>query len=88
MVYSATEWMAVLVNLASGRALLRTLCPSRSGFEGSGVGDSPFRLSCVCQLEVWADGRPRVAQRRAWRHLVVLGSHSAGDGAAVLVMVA
>jgi hypothetical protein len=41
-VYSATEWMAVLVNLASGRASLRVLYPSRSGFEGSGVGASPL----------------------------------------------
>jgi hypothetical protein len=37
MMYNATEWMAVLANLASGRALLRVLCSSRSGLEGSGV---------------------------------------------------
>jgi hypothetical protein len=35
--YSATEWMVVLANLASSRALLRVLCSSRSGLEGSGV---------------------------------------------------
>jgi hypothetical protein len=40
MVYSATEWTAVLANLASGGALLRVLCPSRGSFEGSGVGAS------------------------------------------------
>jgi hypothetical protein len=40
MVYSATEWMAVLANLASGGALRRVLCPSRSVFKGSGVGAS------------------------------------------------
>jgi hypothetical protein len=34
----------------------------------------------VRQLEGWADGGPEVAQRRAWRCLVVLGSHSVGDG--------
>jgi hypothetical protein len=39
---SATEWMAVLANLASGGALLRTLCSSKSGFERSGVGASPL----------------------------------------------
>jgi hypothetical protein len=37
MVYSATEWTAVLVNLASGRASLRVLHSSSSGFEGNGV---------------------------------------------------
>jgi hypothetical protein len=44
--------------------------------------------SCVRQLEGWADGWLEVAQRRAWRRLVVLGSHSTGDGVAVLGMVA
>jgi hypothetical protein len=34
-------------------------------------------------LEGAADGRSEEAQQRAWRRLVVLGSHSAGDGAAV-----
>jgi hypothetical protein len=44
--------------------------------------------SCVRQLEGRADGRPAVAQRRAWRRLVILDSHNAGDGAAVPGMVA
>jgi hypothetical protein len=87
-VYSAVEAMAVLANLASDRASLQVLCPSRSGFEGSGMGASPFRSSCVRQLKGWADGRLGVALRRTWRRLVVLGSHSVGDGAAVLGMVA
>jgi hypothetical protein len=39
---------------------------------------------CVHQLEGWVDGRLEVAQQRTWRRLVVLGSHGAGDGAAVL----
>jgi hypothetical protein len=42
----------------------------------------------VRQLEGRAVGRPAVAHRWAWRRLVVLDSHSAGDGAAVLGMVA
>jgi hypothetical protein len=49
-VYSATEWMAVLANIASSRALLRTLYPSRGSFEGSGVGAS--RLVVVCASAV------------------------------------
>jgi hypothetical protein len=44
--------------------------------------------SSVRQLEGWADGRLEVAQQWAWRRLVVLGSHSVGDGAAVLGVVA
>jgi hypothetical protein len=52
------------------------------------MGDSPFRSSCVRQLEGRADGGLGVAQRRTWRRLVILGSHSVGDGAAVLGMVA
>jgi hypothetical protein len=42
MVYRAMEYMVVLANLASGEALRRTLCSSKSGFEGSGVGASPL----------------------------------------------
>jgi hypothetical protein len=47
-----------------------------------------FWSLCVRQLEGRADGRPAVAQRRAWRRLVVLCSHSVGDGAAVPDMAA
>jgi hypothetical protein len=42
--------------------------------------------SSVRQLESWVDGGLKVAQQRVWRCLVVLGSHSIGDGAAVLGM--
>jgi hypothetical protein len=38
MVYISMEWVAVLANLASGGVSRRVLCPSRNGFEGSGVG--------------------------------------------------
>jgi hypothetical protein len=37
MADSATEWTAVVANLASGGVSRRALCPSRSGFEGGGV---------------------------------------------------
>jgi hypothetical protein len=37
MADSATEWTAVLANLASVGASWHALCPSRSGFEGGGV---------------------------------------------------
>jgi hypothetical protein len=39
-VYSVVEWTAILANLASGRASWRALYPSRSGFEGGGMGTS------------------------------------------------
>jgi hypothetical protein len=66
MVYSATEWMAVLANLASGRASLRVLCPSRSGLEGSVVGSLSFgRRACVSS---------RVGLTEGWR------SHNGGRG--------
>jgi hypothetical protein len=39
--------------------------------------------SCVRHLEGRADGRPAVAQRRAWRRLVAPYSHSVGVDAAV-----
>jgi hypothetical protein len=39
MVYSDTELMVVMTNLASGGVVAwRVLCLYRSGFEGSGVG--------------------------------------------------
>jgi hypothetical protein len=37
MADSATEWTAVLENLASGGASWHALCPSSGGFEGGGV---------------------------------------------------
>jgi hypothetical protein len=45
----------------------------------------PWSL-CMHHFEGRADGRPAVAQRRAWWRLVVPYSHSVGDGAAVLRM--
>jgi hypothetical protein len=53
-VYSAMEWVAILANLASGETSQRVLCPSRSGFMGSGVGSSCFSY---VSFEGWADGR-------------------------------
>jgi hypothetical protein len=41
-VYSATEVTVVLANLASGRASVQVLYPSRSGYEGGGMGPSPL----------------------------------------------
>jgi hypothetical protein len=40
MAHSTTEWTAVLANLASGGALWRALCLSRSGFEGGALESS------------------------------------------------
>jgi hypothetical protein len=86
-VYIVVESTAVLANLASGRALWRALYSSRCGFEGGGVGASSWS-SCMRHFEGRVDGRPAVAQRRAWRRLVVPYPHSAGDGAAVPGMAA
>jgi hypothetical protein len=47
------------------------------------VWSSPVR-----QLESWNDGGLEVAQQWVWRCLVILVSHSTGDGAAVLGMAA
>jgi hypothetical protein len=49
-VYNAIEWTVVLANLASSKASLRVLYPSRSGFEGSGVGASPLVVVRVSAL--------------------------------------
>jgi hypothetical protein len=51
------------------------------------VWEPPVRSSSIRQLEGWADGELEVAQQRAWRRYDILGSHSVGDGAAVLGMV-
>jgi hypothetical protein len=86
-VYSGVKLLAVLMNLASGGR--RGESCAYPGEVSRVVAWEPLvRSSCVRQLEGWADGGLEVAQRRAWRRLVVLGSHSVGDGAAVLVMVA
>jgi hypothetical protein len=86
-VYSGVELLAVLTNLASGGR--RGESCAYPGAVSRVVAWEPLvRSSCVRQLEGWADGGLEVAQRRAWRRLVVLGSHSVGDGAAVLGMVA
>jgi hypothetical protein len=39
-VYNIVEWTTFLANPTSGRASWRALYPSRSGFEGGGVGAS------------------------------------------------
>jgi hypothetical protein len=88
------EWVAVLANLASGGASRRVLCPSRNGFEGSGVGAS---CSVVARASVrgpcWqraggctATGvatsrRPGLPQRRGWRCGARDGSTTAGMAA-------
>jgi hypothetical protein len=71
-VYIAVELMAVLVNLAP---------VGRHGRSCSRPG-AASRVA-VWGLPVWS---PSV--RRAWRCLVVPGSHNVGDGAAVPGMVA
>jgi hypothetical protein len=68
------------------RGVVASPMPVQEQFEGSGVGAS-YLSSSVRQLEGWAEGGLEDAQQRVWRRLVVLGSHSAGDGAAVLGMV-
>jgi hypothetical protein len=87
MVYSATERMVVLANLASGRASLRS-CTRPGVVSWVAAWELLVRSSYVRQLEGWADGGLEVTQRWSWRCLVALGSHSAGDGAVVLGMVA
>jgi hypothetical protein len=52
--------MVVLANLASGGALRRTLCSSKSGFEGSGVGASPL---VVVHASARGSGRRRAGGR-------------------------
>jgi hypothetical protein len=76
MVYSATEWMVDLTNLAFGGCRGESCaCP---GAVSRAVAWEPLvRSLCMRQLEDWADGGMEVAQRQAWRCLVVLGSHSA-----------
>jgi hypothetical protein len=87
MVYSATECMVVLMNLASGgrrgESCARPGATSRVALWKPLVWSSSIR-----QLEGWASGGLEIAQQQVWRCLVVLASYSAGDGAAVLRMVA
>jgi hypothetical protein len=52
------------------------------------VWELPVWSPSVRRLGGAADGRPEDVQQRAWRRLVVLGSHSAGDGSSVPGMVA
>jgi hypothetical protein len=81
MAYSTTELMAVLASLASDKASLRVMYPSRSGFEGSSVGVSSL---VVVRTSARGSGRRRAGgcttavmeaschfglpQRRGWRH--------------------
>jgi hypothetical protein len=87
MVYNGMELLAVLTNLASG-GCRGEFCACPGAVSRVVAWEPLVRSSCVCQLEGWADGGLDVAQRRAWRCLVVLSSHSAEDAAAVLGMVA
>jgi hypothetical protein len=81
------KWTVVLTNLASGGR--RGESCARPGVTTRVALWKPLVWSSsVRQLEGWADGWLEVAQQRVWRCLVVLGSYSAGDGAAVLGMVA
>jgi hypothetical protein len=85
MVYSDTELMVVLTNLASGgRRGESCACPGATSRVV--IWEPLVWSSSVRQFESWADGGLELAQQRVWRCLVVLGSHNAGDGAAVLGM--
>jgi hypothetical protein len=85
MVYSDTELMVVMTNLASGGGWWRgESCACPGAASRVVVWEPLVWSSSVCQLESWDDGGLEVAQQRVWRCLVVLGSHSTGDGAAVL----
>jgi hypothetical protein len=86
MAHNVVELMFVLANLAPGGRRGES-CARPGGFEGSGAGTLVWPPS-VCQFKGPADGRPEAAQRPAWRCPVDLSSHSAGDDAAVLGMVA
>jgi hypothetical protein len=55
--------MAVLANLASDGASWRVLCPSRSGFEGGGIGAS--RLVVARILARGCDRREAVGRTAA-----------------------
>jgi hypothetical protein len=79
MVHSVVEQTAVPANLASGKASWRALYPSRSGFEGGGVGASSLvvvrTLTRGCgsweaarrtAAGVAASCRPVLPQRRGW----------------------
>jgi hypothetical protein len=63
------------------------MCSSRGFFKGSSDGAHAW-LPYVRRFEGLADGRSEAAQQRAWRCPVDLGSHSAGDDAAVPGMAA
>jgi hypothetical protein len=82
MAHSAVELMVVLTNLAPvghcGESCARPGAASRVV-----VWELPVWSSSVRWLDGAADGRLEDAQQRAWQRLVVLGSHSARDGAAV-----
>jgi hypothetical protein len=80
------ELIVVLTNLASGRcrgeSCARPGAASRVAALELLFGRRPYAV------EGSADGRAEAAQQRAWRRPVVLGSHNAGDDAAVPAMVA
>jgi hypothetical protein len=87
MVHNVVELMVVLTNLApSGRRGESCACPGAALWVAEWA--PPAWVAVVRWFEGIADGRPEDAQWRGWRCLVVPGSHSVGDGAAVLGMVA
>jgi hypothetical protein len=57
MADSATEWTAVLANLASGGASRCALYPSRSGFESGGAEIFPLVVVRTL-IQGAADGEP------------------------------
>jgi hypothetical protein len=62
--------------------------PAQERLRGWLHGRLPLESSSIRRLEGVADGRLEDVQWRGWRCLVVSGSHSDGDGVAVLGMVA
>jgi hypothetical protein len=86
MAYSVAELMVVLANL--------TPCGHHGEsytHQGEALRVAAWELlvwsPSVRRLEGSADGRPKDAQHRAWRCLIVPGFHSAWDGAAAPGMV-
>jgi hypothetical protein len=74
-------WLSWRISPPSG--VVASPVPAQKRLRGWLCGCLPLGSSSVCWFEGVADGRPEDAQWRGWRCLVVPGSHSAGDGAAV-----
>jgi hypothetical protein len=87
MAHGAVELTAVLTNLAPVRRRGEP-CTHPGAASRVAVWEFPVWSSSVRRIESAADGRLEDAQQRAWRCLVVPGSHSARDGTAVPGMAA